>query len=86
MSMMRVFALLCAAAMPVLHAGAARTELSEQAIRMVTTAPGGGNDLTARIIAQGLTAIFGQQVVVDNRSSTVVPATSSPSRRLTVTC
>ena len=30
--------------------------------------PGGGSDLVARVIAQGLTANFGQQVVVDNRS------------------
>jgi tripartite-type tricarboxylate transporter receptor subunit TctC len=31
-------------------------------------APGGSTDVTARIIAERLTAAFGQQVIVDNRS------------------
>ena len=34
---------------------------------MLTAEPGGGSDLTARIVAQGLTAALSQQVVVDNR-------------------
>ena len=42
-------------------------------IRIVTTTAGGGNDFAARLIAQGLTVNLGQQVIVDNRSSTVVP-------------
>ena len=36
-------------------------------IRIVTSAAGGGTDFAARIIAQGLTAGLGQQVIVDNR-------------------
>ena len=36
-------------------------------LRMLTAEPGGGSDLTARIIAQGLSASLGHQVVVDNR-------------------
>jgi len=40
---------------------------------MVTTAPGGGNDFAARLIAPALAGGLGQQVIVDNRSSTVVP-------------
>ena len=36
-------------------------------IRIVTGDPGGGIDFTARLIAQGLPATLGQQVVVDNR-------------------
>ena len=36
-------------------------------LRMLTAEPGGGSDLTARIIAQGLSASLGQGVVVDNR-------------------
>ena len=36
-------------------------------IRIITGAPGGGIDYTARMVAQGLTATFGQQVIVDNR-------------------
>jgi len=42
-------------------------------IRIVTSAPGGGNDLAGRIIAQGLTEALGQQVVLDGRSSGIIP-------------
>ena len=36
-------------------------------IRMVTSEAGGGGDVIARIIAQGLSAGFGRQVIVENR-------------------
>jgi len=36
-------------------------------IRLITAEVGGGTDFAARLIAQGLTERFGQQVVVDNR-------------------
>jgi tripartite-type tricarboxylate transporter receptor subunit TctC len=42
-------------------------------IRFVTAAVGGGNDFAARIIAYGLTAAFGQQVIVDNRGGAHIP-------------
>ncbi len=42
-------------------------------VRIVTTEVAGGADFTARLIAQGLTASLGQQVVVDNRASGVIP-------------
>jgi len=35
---------------------------------LVPVAPGGGNDITARSIAQKVTQAFGQQVIVDNRA------------------
>ena len=41
-------------------------------IRMVTSAPGGGTDFATRIIALGLTAKLGKQVIVDNRPSGIV--------------
>src|SRR5258706_5710658 len=41
-------------------------------IRIVTVAAGGGADLTARIIAQGISGPLGQPVVVDNRANGVV--------------
>ena len=40
-------------------------------IRITTTEPGGGGDFTARLIAQGISAPMGQQVIVDNRSGSV---------------
>lgn len=36
-------------------------------LRMLTAETGGGSDVAARIIAQGLSGALGQQVVVDNR-------------------
>lgn len=38
-------------------------------IRMVTAEAGGGSDLVSRVIAQVLSAEWGQQVVVDNRGT-----------------
>ena len=42
-------------------------------IRMVTSEVGGGNDLQARLIAQGLSGPLGQQVIIENRPSGVIP-------------
>jgi len=38
-------------------------------VRIVTPATGGGADVVARMIAPGLTAALGQQVIVDNRGA-----------------
>ncbi len=43
-------------------------------IRILTAAAGGGHDLAARLIAQGLSVNLGQQVIVDNRGGTGVIA------------
>ena len=40
-------------------------------IRIVAAPAGGGNDFTARLIAQGLTGAVGQQVIVDNRGDII---------------
>lgn len=36
-------------------------------VRIVTAEPGGGNELVARFLAQGLTGLLGQQVIVESR-------------------
>jgi tripartite-type tricarboxylate transporter receptor subunit TctC len=43
-------------------------------IRIVTSGTGGGNDFSARVIAQALTGSLGQQIVVENRAIGLVAA------------
>jgi len=45
----------------------------DRTVRIVTGGAGGGNDIIARLIAQGLSVSFGQQVIVDNRASGIIP-------------
>lgn len=50
-------------------------------IRIVTTAAGSANDITSRLIAQGLTESLGQRVIVDNRPGLIgieIAAKASP--------
>ena len=52
-----------------------------KAIRIVTTETGAGNDLLARIVAQGIAGPLGQAVIVENRAtavSGVIAAKASP--------
>src|ERR1051325_740897 len=41
-------------------------------VRILTSEAGGGSDLAARIVAQGLGTAFGQPVIVENRGGGVV--------------
>ena len=41
-------------------------------IRIVTSEPGGGSDLTARLLAQGIAGGLGQNVIVENRPSNIL--------------
>jgi tripartite-type tricarboxylate transporter receptor subunit TctC len=45
----------------------------DRPVRIVTSEAGGGNDVQARMVARGLTASLGQQVIVENRPSGVIP-------------
>ena len=42
-------------------------------VRIVTAGPGASSDLTSRVIAQAISGPLGQQVIVDNRPSGVIP-------------
>lgn len=41
-------------------------------VRLITAEVGGGHDLAARLIAQGLTTSLGQQFIVENRSGAAI--------------
>ena len=58
------------------QARAAQENVSSFPVRpvriIVGSAPGGGSDITARIVAQKLTEIWGRSVIVENRSGTAL--------------
>ncbi len=51
------------------HLVRADENFPDRPIRIVTAAPGGGNDIGSRIIAQGVTGPLGVPVIVENRGS-----------------
>ncbi len=63
-------------------AGADGQDYPNKPIRFVTSEVGGGTDFAARVIGQALSGVIGQQVVVENRPGTIIPArvvaTASP--------
>ena len=64
----------------VFAAGAAcAQDYPSRPIRIITTAAGGGGDITSRIVAQGIAGPLGQQVIVDNRVTGIV-ATEAASK------
>ena len=65
--MLSVFQLLIMALLPLGAAAADAQNFPTKPIRIVTAEVGGGADLIARLVAQGLGSAFGQQVIVENR-------------------
>src|SRR5262245_14128423 len=43
-------------------------------VRIVTSLPGGDTDFKARLVAPVMSGSLGQQVIIDNRPSGVIPA------------
>jgi tripartite-type tricarboxylate transporter receptor subunit TctC len=64
-----VLRIVLAAVMTVNAAGASGQPYTNKTIRFVTSPPGGGNDVVARLLAQGISSSLGQPVIVDNRPS-----------------
>ena len=60
--------------MAAVAAGADGQHFPYKPIRFVTSEVGGGTDFAARVIAQALSGVIGQQVVVENRPGTLIPA------------
>jgi tripartite-type tricarboxylate transporter receptor subunit TctC len=60
------------AAMLPLGESANAQEFPTKTVRIVASEAGGGGDFIARLLAQGLTPTFGQQVIVENRGGGVV--------------
>src|SRR3990172_8195430 len=64
----RILAAWCSVAPLVLDAGfAVSQDYPNKPVRIVASGVGGAGDFAARLIAHGLAAGFGQQVIVDNR-------------------
>ena len=52
-------------------AGAHAQDFPTKPVRILATEAGGGGDIVSRLIAPELTAVWGKQVIVDNRTSVV---------------
>ena len=63
----------CAASLLFMAATAVAQNYPDRPVRIVTAEAGGSQDVAARILAVGLTPALGQQVIIDNRASGVIP-------------
>ena len=71
--MMHLRAAMITSGLLVLGSGAMAVEtFPSRHMRVVTSQPGGLNDLTARVIADPLSRALGRQVIVDNRGATAI--------------
>src|SRR5689334_7994756 len=62
----------CVLGLLVLTGFAGAQDYPSKPVRLVTAEVGGGHDLAARLIGQGLSARLGQQFIVDNRAGAIV--------------
>ena len=69
MKMRLMVQVLSVAIMALLAGAVSSQDYPTKAIRMVAPEPGGGNEVAGRIIAQGLSGVLGQQVVMENRGA-----------------
>ena len=63
----------CVVALLLAAVTATAQNFPDRPVRIVTAEAGGSQDVAARILAVGLTASLGQQVIIDNRTSGVIP-------------
>jgi len=70
--MKRKLSTVCLAAAVSVSAAAHAQSFPSKPVRIVASEAGGSGDFVARLLAQGLTTAFGQQVIVDNRGGGVV--------------
>ena len=70
-----VAGMLCGGILILGASGASGQAYPNKPIRLLANTPGGGNDLTARIIAEGIAGPLGQPVVVDNRPALIATET-----------
>ena len=71
---MRSFTCMGLLALIMMHIDAAAQSYPNKPVRLVTAAAGAGSDLVSRVLATGLTELWGQPVVIDNRGgSAVIP-------------
>ena len=64
----RRFATACLMLLALACASAAQAAFPDKPVRLVVGFPPGGSDISARIVAQKLSLLWGQQVFVDNRA------------------
>jgi len=60
------------AGLMVIAVAACAQDYPNKPIRIITSPAGGGNDVPARLLAQGIAGSLGQQVVVDNRPTVLI--------------
>jgi len=74
----RIFAKVLLVDMIVLGAGAVSgQDYPNKPIRIISNEPGGSNDFSARLIAQGISGPLGQTVIVENRPSRLIGGIAS---------